>query len=167
MRKFFFTLIIFEFLLLQMNVSQAQTRTPKLNQVELMKQFLGSWKGEVGKDTIIIGYNTQFGTGLECSSQIVTQGKVLDSVKQLFGYDKAIDKFIIAELIKSSPVIELCGTWFTSEHSGEMVLFKDMSDPSKAALRWKFEFKTPDMIIQTALLNDKIIKVLTITRQKN
>lgn len=163
------TLIIFESLLLLMNVSNAQTPNPNpnLNQVELMKQFIGSWKGEVGQDTIIIGYNIQFGAGLECSSQIVTKGKVLDSVKQLFGYDKAIDKFIIAELIKSSPVIELCGTWFTSEHSGEMVLFKDISDPSKAALRWKFEFKTPDMIIQTAMLNDKIIKVLTITREKN
>ena len=167
MRKFFLTLIIFESLLLLMNVSQAQTTNPHLNQVELMKQFLGSWKGEVGKDTIIIGNNAQFGSGLECSSQIVTKGKVLDSVKQLFGYDKTIDKFIIAELIKSSPVIELCGTWFTSEHAGEMVLFKDISDPGKATLRWKFEFKTPDMIIQTALLNDKIIKVLTITRETN
>jgi hypothetical protein len=42
MRKFFFTLIIFNFLLLLMNISKAQTPSPKLNQVELMKQFLGT-----------------------------------------------------------------------------------------------------------------------------
>ena len=99
---------------------QAQTTQTKLNQIELMKQFLGTWKGETSKDTVITGHNTQFGTGLECVSQIAIKGKILDSVKQLLGYDKKYDKFILTELIKSSPVIEICASWFISKNAGEM-----------------------------------------------
>lgn len=166
MKKIYFITFIALFLLLCTNWIQAQTKDARLNQVELMKQFLGKWKGEIGQDTAIIGENTPFGTGMECNSQIVCKGKILDSVKQLLGYDKKTDKYIIAELIKSSPVIEICATWFTSENTGEMVLLQDISDPGNASLKWKFEFKSPDLIVQTALQNNKVVKIITVTRVK-
>jgi hypothetical protein len=143
---------------------QAQSPQIKLNQVELMKQFIGTWTGEVGKDTIVLGDNFQFGYGLECKTQIQTNGKVLDAARQLFGYDKKSDKFIIAELIKSSPVIEVLAMWFTSEKSGEMVRYQDISDPESAVLKWKFEFKSPDIIVQAALVDGKVVKEVTTTR---
>jgi hypothetical protein len=142
----------------------AQSRNSQLNQVELMKQFIGTWKGEVGKDTIVIGVNKPFGPGLDCTSEIITRGKILNSVRQLFGYDIKNDKFIIAELIKSSPSIELCATWFISKSEGEMVLFQDISNPENAILKWRFEFKSPDTIVQTALKNSKVHKVVKMTR---
>jgi hypothetical protein len=141
---------------------KAQTTNTKLNQVELMKQFVGSWKSEMGKDTIITGENTAFGNGLICNSQIIARGKIINSIKQLFGYDKKIDKFIVAELIESSPVIEMCEVWFTSKNKGELII----TNPANVALKYKFEFKTPDMIVQTALEGDKVIKDITLTRVK-
>jgi hypothetical protein len=144
----------------------AQSGNSSLNQPELMKQFIGTWKGEVGKDTIVIGTNNPFGPGLDCTSEIITRGKTLNSVRQLFGYDIKNDKFIIAELIKSSPSIELCAMWFISKSEGEMVLFQDISNPENAILKWRFEFKTPDTIVQTALKNNKIYKVVKMTRIK-
>jgi hypothetical protein len=144
--------------------TQAQNSDARLDQVALMKQFLGSWKGELDKDTAIFGENTPFGTGMVCESRIVSRGKVLDSIKQLFGYDNKNDKFIMAELIKSSPAIEVCASWFTSKNAGEMVLYQDISNPGNATLKWKFEFKSPDSIVQTALLNNKVIKIVKITR---
>jgi hypothetical protein len=146
------------------NGLNAQTTHPKLNQVELMRQFLGTWKSEIGKDTIVIGENSAFGNGMVSNGRITTKDKILDSVKQLYGYDKITDKFIIAELIESSPVIEMCAVWFTSEITGEMVLFQDISNPDKASLKWKFEFKSPGMIVQTAFLNSKMIKQITLNR---
>jgi hypothetical protein len=166
MKRLRFITMIIVFLLICANGTHAQPMQTKLNQVELMKQFLGTWKGEIGKDTIIIGDNTPFGTGMDCNIQIITKNKILDSAKQLYGYDKKYDKFIIAELKKSSPVIELCVTWFTSANTGEMILFQDISNPENAILKWKFEFKSPDMIIQTALKNNKAYKVVTTTRVK-
>jgi hypothetical protein len=156
------TILIYGFILISINTILAQKVENKLNQVDLMKQFVGSWKGEVGKDTIIIGDNTAFGTGLVCNSQIIVKGKIINSVKQLYGYDKKIDKFIVAELIESSPIIEICTTWFTSAKTGELVV----TNPDNAPFKFKFEFKSPDLIVQTAIQNDKKIKEIILTRIK-
>jgi len=84
-------------------------------------------------------------------------------VKQLYGYDKKIDKFIVAELIKSSPFIEICTSWFTSQNSGELVV----TNPENAPFTFKFEFKNPDLIVQTALQDDKLVREITIIRIKD
>jgi len=165
MKNFSYT-AVFVIISIIFNGLQAQTTQPKLIQVELMRQFLGTWKSEIGKDTIVIGENAVFGNGLVSNGRITTKGKILDSMKQLYGYDKKTDKFIIAELIESSPVIEMCAAWFTSETTGEMVLYQDISNPEKASLKWKFEFKSNDIIVQTAIVNSKIVKEITLNRIK-
>lgn len=142
---------------------RTQTTQSRLNQVELMKQFIGTWKGELGRDTILIGENLPFGTGMVCNSKLVTKGESIDSVIQLYGYDNKADKFIVAELIKSSSVIEICSAWFTSKNTGEMVI----THPDNAPFRFKFEFKTPDLIIQTAIMGDKVVREIALTRLKN
>lgn len=139
-----------------------QSAHTKLNQVELMKKFTGSWKSELGKDTLLITDNTPFGTGMISSSQTTVKGKILDSIKQLYGYDKKIDRFIIAEQIKSSPVIEICNAWFTSETRGEIFI----TNPENTPLMYKFEFRTPDSIVQRAILNGKVIKEISLIRLK-
>ena len=68
--------IVAVFLLLYTNGIQAQTTQTKLNQVELLKQFLGTWKYELSKDTTIISEFTPFGTAIEDNYQIVTEGKM-------------------------------------------------------------------------------------------
>jgi hypothetical protein len=132
----------------------------KLNQVVLMKKFSGSWKCVLGKDTLLIAENTPFGNGMVSSSQTTVNGKNLDSVKQLYGYDKKSDRFIIAEQIKSSPVIEICNVWFTSETGGEIVI----TNPENAPLRFTFEFISHDLIVQRAIVNNKVVKEITLIR---
>ena len=136
MKIFCNTILITGFILISINGLMAQRIENKLNQVDLMKQFIGSWKCELGKDTIIIGDNIAFGAGLVCNSKIIVKGQIINSVKQLYGYDKKNDKFIVAELIESSPVIEICTTWFTSANMGELVV----TNPDNAPFRFKFEF---------------------------
>lgn len=163
MRKFYKTLLIVGFVLIGTLELKAQTTELKLNQVDLMKKFVGSWKCELGKDTVLIGESIAFGTGLVCSSRIITKGKILNSVKQLYGYDNKIDKFIVAELIESSPVIEICTSWFTSPNTGELVV----TNPENAPFRFKFEFKNEDLIVQTAIQNNKVVNEITLTRIKD
>jgi hypothetical protein len=164
MKTFSLTLKTAIIVLLSIGSADAQPPQTKLNQVELMKKFIGKWKGEAGKDTIVIGENREFGTGIEATGQMMAGGKIFNSARQLYGYDKTEDKFIIAELLKSSPVIELLAAWFTSEKSGEMVLYKDISDPENAEFKWKFEFRSPDTIVQTALVNNKVFKEVIMSR---
>ena len=163
MKTFCRTILIVGFMVIGMFGLHAQTNDNKLNQVDLMKKFVGRWKCELGRDTVLISDYISFGTGLVCNSQIIANGKILNSVKQLYGYDNKIDKFIVAELIESSPVIEICNSWFTSQDTGELVV----TNPDNAPFRFKFVFKNADLIVQTAIQNDKMVKEIIITRIKN
>jgi hypothetical protein len=140
-----------------------KTSNPILDQVSLMKQFIGNWTCEYGKDTFLIIENVPFGAGMVSNCQIVQKGSVLDSIRQLYGYDKKTDKFIMAELIESSSVIEICTIWFTSRKGGELVV----SNTENAKYKWSFEFKTHDLINQVAKLNGKVVKEVMLTRTKS
>lgn len=160
MKTLYSTLLIVFLTLISTNRMAAQTTQTKPDQVELMKQFIGTWKSDFGEGTIFTCENRPFGNGLICNSQVITKGRIIDSVTQLFGYDNKLDKFIIAELKESSPVIELCLTWFSSGNTGEIIV----TNPENAPFKFKFEFKTPDIIVQTALVDGKVVNEITLIR---
>jgi hypothetical protein len=78
--------------------SNTQTTQTKLNQVELMKQFIGSWKVEESKGTTFFWDVKAYGTGLEGYYKSVTNGKTVKEGKFLQGYDKSTDKSIYVEM---------------------------------------------------------------------
>ncbi len=160
MKPLYSTVLIVFFILINMDSMQAQTTKTKLDQVELMKQFIGKWKSDFGEGKIFTCENRPFGNGMVCNSQIISKEIIIDSVTQIFGYDNKIDKFIIAELKESSPVIELCLAWFSSENKGEIVII----NPENAPLTFKFEFKSPNMIEQTAIQDNKIVNKIVLQR---
>jgi hypothetical protein len=156
------SLITLIFLLVLITGIKAQEVQSKLNQIELMKQFIGTWKSELGKDTFLITQTKPFGTGMISKSKMFSKNNVIDSVIQVFGFDKKADKFILAELIKSSQTIEICSTWFTSNKTGEILII----NPENAPLKFRFEFKSATYLIQTALYDDKVVKVITGVKMK-
>jgi len=150
-------------LLLCANGIQAQTTQTKLNQVELIKQFIGNWKVEIGKDTTAFYDIKPYGTGLDCNFKHVTKGKIFVEGKELWGYDKASDKMIVAY---EGMDMELLVLWFTSKSKCVFILYKDISNPEKASFKLDTEFKSPDMYLQTKLVNDKPVLNLTYKRIK-
>lgn len=42
-----------------------------------LRKFIGSWKGEIAKDTTIFWEVKSYGTGMECYFKAVTKGKLL------------------------------------------------------------------------------------------
>lgn len=163
MKKSFIPILIVLFILINMNKIRAQTSEIKLDQVELMKQFIGTWKGEFGDNSVFVCENKQFANGIISNSHITTNGRIIESVAQLYGYDNKTDKFIIAELKESSSVIEICSIWFTSINTGEILI----TNPDNASFRFKFEFKTADMIEQTAIQDNKVVNKITLKRIEN
>ncbi len=148
------------FTLFNMNRTQAPTTEIKLDQVDLMKQFIGTWKGEFGDNSIFVCENKQFANGIISTSHITSNGETIESVAQLYGYDSKTDKFILAELKESSSVIEICSTWFTSKNTGQIII----TNPDNAPFRFEFEFKTPDMIEQTAIQDNKVVNTIILKR---
>jgi hypothetical protein len=158
--------MIVALLLLCTNSSQAQTTQTKLNQVELMKQFLGTWKGETAKDTTMITEYLPFGNAMEGNDKVITKGKTINSMKELWGYDKKSDKIIGIELSQSSLEITSYAMWFTSKNIMEAVLLQDISNPDKAILKYKIELKSPDMFVEAVIQNGKVISTMTFNREK-
>jgi hypothetical protein len=145
---------------------QAQTTQNKLLQVELMKQFLGTWQAQMGKDTIQVDEFTAFGSGIVGTIKTITNGKVISTFKELWGYDPKNDKIIFAMLSESSPEISLWAYWFTSKSTCEGVSYQDISNPGKALLKYKMEIKSTDSYVLTMLQNNKPVAELTFKRVK-
>jgi hypothetical protein len=145
---------------------KAQTSQVKLNQVELMKQFLGTWKTEMVKDTIQIDEFAAFGKTVVGQITNSTNGKILQTVKELWGYDSKNDKIVFAEVSDSSPEIQLFAFWFTTKSMCEGVPYQDISNPGKAALKYKMEIKSTDEWVLKMLQNNKDAALLTFTRIK-
>lgn len=137
-----------------------------LNQVEFMQQFLGTWKAEYGKDTIVIYNARPFGNGSERDITMSSKGVIINSVKQLLGYDKEMDKLIEVTLYKSSPNLIINVWWATSKTTAEGVPLKDISNPENATIKLKCEFKSPDVFILTNIINNKVVGAYTYTREK-
>jgi hypothetical protein len=138
----------------------------ELNQVEFMKQLLGTWKTEYGKDTIVVFNVRPFGNGSERDITMSTKGKILNSGKMLFGYDEVNDKILEAILYKSSPNLIINVWWATSKNTAEGVPINDISNPENATIKLKCEFKSPDVFILTNIINNKVVGAYTYTREK-
>jgi hypothetical protein len=168
MKKLCSTTVIAVFFILCTIGIQAQTTQMKLNQVELGKQFIGSWKCEVAKDTTYTTELTSFGNvgAFEQSWKSSTKGKIINEFRYIYGYDKKSDKYIVAQIVKSYAGINLMVYWFTSKSKCEVIPFEYLSNPEKATKRWEYELKSPDVLTYSAIENNKPVLMLTYTRVK-
>jgi hypothetical protein len=168
MKKICLTTMVIVFLLLFTNRLQAQPQQTQLNQIELGKQFIGSWKCEVAKDTTYTTELASFGNvgAFEQTWKSSTKGKILNEFKYLYGYDKKSDKYIVAQIVKSYAGINLMVYWFTSKTKCEVIPFEYLSNPENATSKWVYELKSPDLLTYTAIVNNKPVWSLTYTRVK-
>jgi len=146
--------------------SAKNTETSKeLKQVELFKQFLGSWKCDWAKDTTAFYEGKPYGTGLDCYFKFITKGKVVIEGRQLRGYDTNTDKFIISTMLKGTD-INVDVTWWISKAKWEEIPYSDISNPENASWKEEGEFKSPDMMIETNLVNNIPVRRKTWIRVK-
>jgi hypothetical protein len=135
-----------------------------LDQVGFMQQFLGTWKAEYGKDTVLMYNAKSFGKGSEREWTLSTKGKIITSAKVLFGYDSKSDKQIAVTLYESSPEMDMWAWRATTKNTAEGVPLKDITNPDNAAFKMKTELKSPDLAIFTNLVNNKVAGTYTWTR---
>lgn len=165
MKKSFLFLAIAGLHFMGLSEIQAQSAQTKLNQIELMKQFIGSWTDEYAKDTVGFWNAKPYGIGLECNYKSVTKGKLVYEGKQLWGYDKRVDKYIWLDEEKGKD-IGICATWFISNNKYVTISYDYISDPEKVSEKIEGEFKSPDMYAETRIVNGKPVNTNTYTRIK-
>jgi hypothetical protein len=153
-------------LLLCTNVAKAQTTQTKLNQVELMKQFLGNWKCEISQDTLYYWDSKSYGTGIEAVYKYVTKGKVIIEGKEVLGYDKSIDKYVMMEMNSKGEDMHITPIWFTS--NTKFIEFPDgyKSNLEKTTHRYEGEFKSHDLCVEIEMVNNIPVKTYKFIRIK-
>jgi hypothetical protein len=86
MKKLCLTMIAVFFLVCSIGV-QAQTTQTQLNQLELMKQFLGTWQGSAGKDTVEVWDCQQYGKAFIINVSNVIKGQKTPLYVNNVGFD--------------------------------------------------------------------------------
>lgn len=162
MKKLNLTITIVVLLLICSNGIQAQPPQTKLNQVELVKQFLGTWKNETKKDTTAIVEITCFKNGaFELYYRDLAKEKIFSERKTLWGYDKNTDKCILGSIWNNSPNIILNVLYFTSKNTCEYFPYTNISNPEQATSKTVYEFKTPDIFTATLYKNNKPVGIIS------
>jgi hypothetical protein len=132
---------------IEQSVKNTETSN-QLNQVELMKQFIGTWGGDSGKDTTFLWEGKPYGSAIEANMKLMTKGKIIAEGKALIAYDLKSDKFIETEILKGSDAL-ISAWWFTSENISEAVPFQNIANPESASPIIRYEFKSPNILIVT------------------
>lgn len=142
----------------------AQDPVQKLDQVKLMKQFVGKWKADMGKDTLLTSEYKDWGTGIDGTARMEVGGKVVMERRQLFGYNTKTNQFTEAEVTKGSD-IELWGCWWTSETRMVGVALENLSLGEKAPLFVEILMKSGKSFQQKVWQNGKMVFTKTMVRQ--
>jgi hypothetical protein len=168
MKKLCLTTAIVVFWMIYSIGLQAQTTDAKLNQVELMKQFLGTWKAEFGKDkdTVALLENKSLYNGFDFYYQLKTKDKVLFEERTFTGYDEKNNRLIKVFFSDSIPEFGILTLWFTTATRCEEIFLEDISNPDEAKLKWIFEFKSPNLFEWSFIKNNKVVSVDTYKRFK-
>jgi hypothetical protein len=151
------TIFTVSFAVLLLAISTITVAQTQLNQVELLKQFYGTWKCESGRDTIVYWDAKPFGNGFNVDYKIITKGILLSEAKQLFGYDRKADKCIGAGMVKGMD-IEIWALWFTSGKNFIIMPYSDLPAPEKVIMKVIGEFKSPDIYTETVIVNNSPVK---------
>lgn len=92
MKSFIFTVITLSFLLTQFKI-EAQTKQPKLNQIDFYKQFVGTWQAEVGTDSLEVRECREYGVAFVIEVSRVIKGQKLPFYINNISFDSNEGKF--------------------------------------------------------------------------
>lgn len=141
MKKLCFFATIVVILVLCTNVLLAQTTKPQLSQIELMKQFLGTWQANVGTDTTEVWESQLYGNGVIINVSQVIKGKKSPNYVNNSGFNADEDKLIGFILNQNATYTTWIGQ-FTDDKNFSGVLMNNFK-PEQSWARFAFMFINP------------------------
>lgn len=130
----------------------AQSSGADLDQVELMKQMLGTWETEMGVDTILVWETIPFGIGFEFIWTWKANGNPYNTAKGFTGFTWKKGKINTYTLYENGMISRDLGK-FVSEKKLTMERFN--ADHSNVYYKYEINFPEPDKIIATGISKGK------------
>jgi hypothetical protein len=143
--------------------AESQNPDTSLNQSRLMQQLEGNWKSEIGTDTSAYWDMIPYGSGFAASLKYITKGKIIKEGKGLYGYDSKINKIVEAGITKGKDIAVFV-MWFIADNKFVLIPFGDLAKPEMASFKMEGEFKSTDILIETTIIENKIVKIKTWTK---
>ncbi|MFO7368775.1 MAG: hypothetical protein R6X09_00720 [Bacteroidales bacterium] len=154
------TSIIIVFLQILFSGLYAQSSLTKLDQRALVKQLLGSWKSDIGKDTALIVTNTVNDAGIKGYNKYMSIDGIILEEELIWNYSVSLDKYIIT-IEKEGLDTENYALWFTSEKKYKMIQYSDITSPEKASFRIDGEIVSPSMVKETRIDENNLVSSYT------
>jgi len=121
----------------------SQSAEEELDQVELVKHFIGTWEADLGKDTISVIVFTPLNSGLHVVQEFKANGKAYVSIKGVWGFSD--DKqMLYGVFVSSDGTIVLDKGRF--ETKTKFRVDRYYGNTSHAAQMIEWEFLTPESI---------------------
>jgi hypothetical protein len=133
MKTFYSTAMIVVFLLILTNGIQAQTTQTKLDQVELMQAWVGTWQRVIGRDSILVLEFQQYGKGFIQDLALHINGNKSIQGKACYSFSAKDDKFKVFSLTDDGNYATYI-VFFTTEKKWAQYLVQDFN-PEKILLK--------------------------------
>ena len=108
--------------------TQAQTKPPKLNQMELYKQFVGNWQAEIGADSLEVRECREYGLAFIIDVYRVIGGKKMPLYINNISYDGNDGKFKGFLLYPNGGYFTWIGIFTKSNYLSGKIVFNFMPD---------------------------------------
>ena len=125
----------------------AQSSEKELDQAELMKQLLGTWEAETGKDSVTVLLFTPVNNGLHILQEDKANGTTYATYQGVFGLSDDKEMIISAAIIPDGTMIIDYGKF---ETKNKYNIDRYLGNTSHVAVMLEWEFLTPGSFVVRA-----------------
>ena len=141
MRKLFKVLLsLLVFLGISLTLS-AQSNEEELDQLELMKQFVGTWRAETGEDTVVNTTYEPNGDGILITQENIANGVTYRTVKAVMGVSTDKKTIIVSGVRQDGSVFFHCGKFVSNN---KLILELYRNNVKHPVVIQEFEIQSPD-----------------------
>jgi hypothetical protein len=145
-KAFFLTTTVLVFLVICSTGIQAQTAKPKLDQVKLMPQRLGTWEATGEKDTIWVREHQEYGKAYTANVYYIVKGNKSPSYVSNSSFDAKEGKFKGFTLYANGAYTTWIGLW-TAEKKFSLDVVQDLKSDAVLA-KVEYVYETPTSMVE-------------------
>ena len=133
-----------------LNVS-SQSDQKDLDQVKLLKQFIGSWEADIAPDTVTTIEFIQAGAGIYSIQETKAKGKTYETSVGIMGFSDDKKSIITSDLWHIGIISQDIGKFISDQ---KLVLERFPNDQKHARVYIEIEFLSPESFIWRAKFRD-------------
>lgn len=122
----------------------SQSSEEELDQVELLKQLVGTWQADIAQDTVLIMKITHTGTGMYFIQEFQAKGKTYDTTSGIIGFSEDKQFVVGYSLWQNGNITHDLGHFVSPQ---KLISERFFNDQKLAIMMVEIEFQSPEQYI--------------------